>query len=291
MLEVTFIGSGSSGNAAVVRAGSTVFLLDAGLSARRIVAGLGQLGLQPSDLSGILITHEHQDHVSGLPVLCKKHGVPIIANRMTSEVLRRDWLPTHTEWRVFQTGATFSIGDVEIESFSVPHDAVDPVGYVFRNGSGVFGVLTDLGYATRLVLERVREAGLLLIETNHDEKLLHADLRRPWSIKQRILSRHGHLSNDAAAKVVAELSLGGHLERVVLGHLSRDCNEPELAISTLAKELRQSRSLAEDCALGVDLFCASPREISPTFAAGSPAAQGCVQAQPMVQGSLFDQAH
>ena len=143
-----------------------------------------------------------------------------------------------------------------VQTFAVPHDAVDPVGYMFHHGAAALGYLTDLGFATKLVHERVRAATTLLIETNHDTALLNADTKRPWSVKQRITSRHGHLSNEAAAAVVALLlAKGAKLERAVLGHLSRDCNQPDLAIATV-------RTQGGEGAAELEIIAASQGEIS-----------------------------
>jgi phosphoribosyl 1,2-cyclic phosphodiesterase len=138
---------------------------------------------------------------------------------------------------VFETGSSFEIGDVLVETFSVPHDAQDPVGFLLRTPGGTFGVLTDLGHATRLVVDRAREANVLVLEANHDVKLLQDDLRRPWSLKQRILGRHGHLSNTAAAEAMRDI-VSENLQHLYLGHLSRDCNRPELAMDTVLETLR-----------------------------------------------------
>jgi phosphoribosyl 1,2-cyclic phosphodiesterase len=214
-------------------------LIDAGLSARQIVSRLEALNISPDTLDGILLTHEHGDHAGGLEVLCRKwRDVPIYCNAQTAAVLRRDGvcLGAHRPWRIFATGSDFTIGDLAVQTFAVPHDAVDPVGFMFHRGRAALGYLTDLGFATKLVHERVRAATTLVIETNHDTALLNADTKRPWSVKQRITSRHGHLSNEAAAAVVAELlAAGGNLRRTVLGHLSRDCNRPDLAVATMRK--------------------------------------------------------
>jgi phosphoribosyl 1,2-cyclic phosphodiesterase len=140
------------------------------------------------------------------------------------------------QFRIFETGSTFSIGDLEVETFSVPHDAADPVGFLIHTGAGNIGFLTDLGYATRLIIQRVRTCNVLLLETNHDLKLLQDDTHRPWCVKQRILSRHGHLSNDAAAEV-AEQVMSADLVHLYLGHLSNDCNRPDLARDTVAQRL------------------------------------------------------
>jgi phosphoribosyl 1,2-cyclic phosphodiesterase len=138
---------------------------------------------------------------------------------------------------------------------------VDPLGFVFHAGSGSLGFITDLGYVTKLIVERLREVQTLVIETNHDEKLLQNDTHRPWPVKQRIQSRHGHLSNTAAAGVIEEL-LPGKVERVVLGHLSRDCNTPELALKTVCA------SLAKCGRIDVEIHCATQFEITPQFRIG-----------------------
>src|SRR5438034_8539531 len=136
-----------------------------------------------------------------------------------------------------------------VQTFPVPHDAVDPLGFVFHAGAGSLGFVTDLGYPTKLIIERLREVQTLVIETNHDEKLLQNDPHRPWPVKQRIQSRHGHLSNTAAASVIEQL-LPGKIERVVLGHLSRDCNTPDLAYGAVrALPAKDGKShLAVSCA-------------------------------------------
>jgi len=128
------------------------------------------------------------------------------------------------------------IRDIGIETFSVPHDAYDPVGFALTAGKSKIGFLTDLGYATRLVIERIRQSNVIVLETNHDLKLLQNDTKRPWSVKQRILSRHGHLSNEAAAELTKEI-VTDNLRQLYLGHLSRDCNSPELAFQTVSTML------------------------------------------------------
>jgi phosphoribosyl 1,2-cyclic phosphodiesterase len=259
MFFVTILGSGSAGNCALVETPQTRLLIDGGLSTRQMVARLAQCGVNPLEIDGILLTHEHGDHAGGLNVWCKQFSTPIYANSLTAETLRREAPELRKDWRVFVTGSEFAIKDITVQTFTVPHDAVDPAGFVLHHGREALGFLTDLGFATKLVYERVRAAQTLIIETNHDEKLLQNDTKRPWSVKQRIMSRHGHLSNAAAGGVVAEL-LNASLRRAVLGHLSRDCNSPELAIRTV-------RERAGEPAL--EVFCATQREISPRFAVGT----------------------
>jgi phosphoribosyl 1,2-cyclic phosphodiesterase len=226
-VHLTILGSGSSGNCAYVEAGETRLLVDAGFSLRQIRQRLATIGRVPENLSGILITHEHSDHIQGVPMISRKLGVPIYCNRPTQEAMEYQ-LKTKFPSRLFTTGASFDIGDIHVETFSIPHDAQDPVGFLLRAEGVNLGFLTDLGHATKLVLERVRPANALVLESNHDVKMLQDCLRRPWSLKQRILGRHGHLSNEAAADAAQEIMSAG-LRHLYLGHLSRECNTPELA--------------------------------------------------------------
>ncbi len=236
-VQFTILASGSSGNCAHLECGETRLLIDAGLSALQIRQRLASIGRAPEGLSGVLVTHEHGDHIRGLGVLCEKLGIPVYANRLTSDAAGRI-LGRQLAWRVFETGAAFEVGTVAVQSFAVPHDAMDPVGFAITAAGRRIGFLTDLGHVTKLVMERVRQSEVLVLEANHDLHLLQEDTRRPWSTKQRILSRHGHLSNHAAADVAAELAPHG-VATIYLGHLSRDCNRPELARSIVEGRLRE----------------------------------------------------
>lgn len=224
------LGSGSGGNAAVIEAGGTCLLVDAGLSAKQITLRLKRLGVDPARLDGVLLTHEHGDHVAGLRVLMKSCRVPVYATASTSHIVRESH--ESLDWKIFESGRRFEIGGIGVDSFAVPHDAVEPVGFVFRWEERSLGLLSDAGHVTRLITERLRGVRALFVEANYDEAMLEADTKRPWSTKQRIASRHGHLSNDQTAELVAELASDG-LERVVLGHLSADCNAPEVAIAAV----------------------------------------------------------
>lgn len=252
MLEVTILASGSSGNASLVRTETTAFLVDAGLSARELTQRLALCGVEPRELSAILVTHEHGDHARGLAQWSKKHATPIYCNRQTGLVLR-DKVVDFSDWNIFESGTEFTLEGTVIRSFPVPHDAVEPVGFVVKQGGCSFGFLTDLGHATTLVVESLRGVDALLIEANYDEDLLQKDTKRPWAIKQRIQSRHGHLSNGAAAATVSEILHDG-LAELLLGHLSRDCNSEELALGAMRKSLGASAA---------HLSCARQEEISP----------------------------
>ena len=236
-VRLTILGSGSAGNCAYLETGETRLLIDAGFSGRQIRQRLASIGRAPEGLHGILLTHEHSDHSQGLSTLCAKLQIPIYCNRLTREAIESQ-LQARFDCRIFATGVTFDVGDVTVDTFSVPHDAYDPVGFLLRTSAGNVGFLTDLGHATKLVIHRVRAANVLLLETNHDLKLLQEDTRRPWSIKQRILSRHGHLSNVAAADL-AELIISPELRHLYLGHLSRDCNRPDLARQVVGERLQK----------------------------------------------------
>jgi len=255
MLEFAVLGSGSSGNSAVVCAGDTRLLIDAGLSARQICRRLEVIGIDPDSLSAILLTHEHGDHVRGIDVFCRKRKLPVYATAHTAALVREQ-VRSEVVWRPFEAGSRFSIGPVEAESFSVPHDAVDPVGFVLQAASSRLGILSDVGHVTRLIVDRLRGVHTLFTEANYDELMLQNDTARPWPTKQRISNRHGHLSNEQTVELVREVA-GPDLQRVVLGHLSSDCNCPDLA-SRLVRE-----SLSRNGHSRVEVECAPRAEPLP----------------------------
>jgi phosphoribosyl 1,2-cyclic phosphodiesterase len=242
------LGSGSGGNAAVVEAGGIRILVDAGLSAKQLVTRMMASGVNPATLNAVLLTHEHGDHVRGLRVLMKQLAVPIYATPSTSLVVRDGGVGG--AWKIFESGAGFRLNGLEVQSFAVPHDAVEPVGFTFRHEDRSFGLLSDTGHVTKLILDRLRGVNALFVEANYDDELLEADMKRPWPTKQRISSRHGHLSNAQTAALVAELVPAG-LRRVVLGHLSRDCNCPVKA----ATAVRAAFLEVDVCCAGQDSPC------------------------------------
>ena len=236
-VQLTILGSGSGGNCAYLETGETRILIDAGFSGRQIRQRLAKIGRTPESLHGILITHEHTDHTQGLSALGAKLQIPVYCNSFTQEAIEHQ-VGSKLQCRLFMTGATFEIGDISVETFPVPHDAQAPVGFLIRTPGPKIGFLTDLGHATKLVVERVRCSNVLVLETNHDVRLLQDDPRRPWSVKQRILGRHGHLCNEAAADLAQEI-VSAELQHLYLGHLSRDCNRPELALAAVGGRLQQ----------------------------------------------------
>jgi phosphoribosyl 1,2-cyclic phosphodiesterase len=276
MVRLTVLGSGSSGNCAVVSTGRTTLLIDAGLSAKQICLRLEAAGIAPSSLNGILLTHEHQDHTAGLEVLSGRLSVPLYCTALTQEHLLGSLKFRGTpRWRLMQTGSSFEIQDLVIESFPVPHDAVDPVGFVIADADSRLGVLSDVGFVTNLIKDRLRGSDSLFVEANYDTQLLEADTKRPWATKQRIMSRHGHLSNDQAAELVESLAHPG-LHHVVLGHLSDDCNDPARAAGRIRESLLRAgvadtRVLCAErrtCTTSIEV--ARPRA---TFAAPAPVSE------------------
>lgn len=235
-VRLTVLGSGSGGNSAFVESGETRLLIDAGLSARQTRQRLAKIGRTPERLSGILLTHDHSDHVKGLIGLAERLGVPVYCNRATKDAIQQQFTQ-RLDWRIFTTGSEFELGDIGIESFALPHDAQDPVGFILHTEAGRIGFVTDLGHMTKLVIARARTANVLVLETNHDLQMLRDCPHRPWRLKQRIMSRYGHLSNDAAAEALEQI-VTADLGFVLLGHLSRECNRPELAYQVVQRRLR-----------------------------------------------------
>ena len=236
-LRLCVLGSSSGGNCTYVASASTAILVDAGLSARETVRRLEAIGVAADAIAAVCLTHEHSDHTAGLAVLQRRGGLDLYANSGTVEGIESREGPGALRWNLFTTGMPFRIGDLTIEPFSVPHDAYDPVGFVVDGGGARIGIVTDMGMVTALIRERLRRCRAVVIESNHDVRMLR-DAERPWHLKQRIVGRQGHLSNEHAAELIAELAPDG-LEAVYLAHLSGECNRPELAQRTTVELLRK----------------------------------------------------
>ena len=231
--------SGSGGNATFVSLGETRLLVDAGVSASRLKGALSLLGVNPGSLSGILVTHEHLDHVKGIEVFSKMAGVPVYANAGTWQgILKRKGNVPHELRRVITTGEDFFIGGVNVRPFAIPHDAFDPVGYVFSRGAGKLGIATDIGYLSESWMSWLMGCQALVLESNHDVELLREG-SYPAHLKRRILSRKGHLCNEDSAKALASLAAGG-TQGAFLGHLSQENNRPELAFSCAERALQEA---------------------------------------------------
>ncbi len=237
-LTICVLGSGSSGNCTYIGTATTGVLVDAGLSGKETLKRVETAGLNAIRLSAVLLTHEHGDHTSGLSVLHRRHKLALYANSGTIDNYTKEDKHETLQWNVFQTGAPFELGDLRIDPFSVPHDALDPVGFIFTCQSVKVGVVTDMGMATTLIRERLRHCRVLVVEANHDLNMLK-NSGRPWPLIQRIQGRQGHLSNEALSIMLAEIVHPGMTD-VFLAHLSRDCNDPALAEKHVRKALEKN---------------------------------------------------
>ena len=232
-MEFYTLASGSSGNATLIRQVDTSLLIDAGISARRITQALSQVGMCLTDLDGILITHEHVDHIRGLQTLCKKCTVPIYASRGTAQSLAFVGSALH----IFDAGEQFTLGAFDIVTFPSSHDAADPVGYRLDCEDGSLGFLTDTGFVTNDAYDALLGVDALLLEANHDVDLLKNG-PYPHYLKQRISGRHGHLSNVQAAEFALD-SVRHGTHDIMLAHLSAENNTPVTAEYTVARKLQQ----------------------------------------------------
>lgn len=256
ILRFSVLGSGSTGNSTIIECGSTRILIDAGLSAKQLCVRLDSIGIDPASISAILITHEHGDHVGGLKSFLKKHPVPLYATAETAHVVRESGV-NGAEWITFEAGQEFIINHLTVSSFAIQHDAVDPVGFVVSNGNFRFGLLSDAGYVTSSVKVHLKKLSAMFVEANYDEELLELDTKRPWSIKQRIASRHGHLSNVQVEELIRDVAHSG-LTQIVFGHLSSDCNCPK-------KVTTRFTNLLEELGLNTSIHCATQSEPTPWF--------------------------
>lgn len=232
------LASGSSGNCTFVSAGRTRILVDAGLSRREVDNRLRAIGEDPKKLNAILISHEHSDHVSGLPRLAKHLGIPVYLSHVTAPTIQ--WTDCEANVETFQAGAGISIGDLEVDTFTVPHDAVDPVAFAFRAQGLKIGLVTDLGYIPESIKYHLRGTDLLILESNHDLEMLKVG-PYPWVVKQRVMGRRGHLSNDVVGEFIRR-DLDSSTSVLVLGHLSENNNHPEL-VRMVASQALAGREL------------------------------------------------
>jgi phosphoribosyl 1,2-cyclic phosphodiesterase len=248
MVTLTVLASGSAGNSSVVASTRTRILVDAGLSCRETCRRLAAVGEDPARLSAIVISHEHSDHVSGLWVLARKLKVPVYFTAATYAAWRK-WArdketglrPELERLEFFEAGRAFTIGDVTVHPFTIPHDAADPVGFAFRAEGVKIGVATDLGCVQRNLVDALRGCDALMIESNHDLEMLRFG-PYPWAVKQRVMSRVGHLSNDTLAQFLTN-DYDGRAAFLVLAHLSEQNNHPDVARAAAEKALAPRRTL------------------------------------------------
>jgi len=219
-------------------------LVDAGLSFKGLARRLESVGEQVDTVDAVLVTHEHSDHVAGLARLARRLRIPVYVSKLTAPAI--DWGENIPQLECFQAGARFTVGNIEVDSFSIPHDATDPVGFCFHAEGVKIAVATDLGYITESVKFHVRRCDVLLLESNHDLEMLKVG-PYPWLVKQRVMSRVGHLSNDT----MSDFLLGdfdGYASRLILGHLSEHNNHPEI-VRLVATQALERRGLATPLAI------------------------------------------
>jgi phosphoribosyl 1,2-cyclic phosphodiesterase len=247
-VRVSVLASSSSGNSTFVSDGKTRVLVDTGLSRRETFARLAAIGEEPSKLDAILITHEHTDHTCGLLAIARALKIPVYLTELTAPQI--DWNGFDPKVLTFPAGSVFSIGTLRVTSFTIPHDAADPVGYCIQANGCSVGIATDLGYVPESIKYHLRATDFLLLESNHDLDMLKVG-PYPWSVKQRVMSRMGHLSNEVAGQFIRE-DLSDRTRTLVLGHLSEHNNYPEL-VRLIALDALSRRGLAPE------LVVAEPR--------------------------------
>lgn len=238
-MKIAVLGSGSRGNATILMSGITGILIDAGLSSAQMVKRLAHLGIDPSSVSAIVVTHDHGDHSRGSGVFARKHGTPIYLTRATSTACEQLFRGTE-RLEYYAPGRSFTIGEFQVDPFLTVHDAVDPVGVTVtgtRCGTRV-GIATDLGRPTEGIIHSLSGCHFLVLEANHDEEMLRTG-PYPALVQARIVSSHGHLSNHAAAELARQL-LHPQLSGIFLAHLSGKCNRPELARNAVRGILRKA---------------------------------------------------
>lgn len=255
-MKFTVLGSGSTGNAVLISAGNTNVLVDAGMSAREILRRLSAVGLDPADLDGVLITHEHGDHAGGLRVLLRSVECPVFISRETEDAYyqtrklgaygasegfkRREALKSRAV--AIESDAEFRIGEIDFEPFSVPHDAADNFGFVARRDGVRIATLMDFGRFTPLITQKLAGCDAIIVESNHALDMLRACTVYSWELKQRIASDTGHLSNESLAEWLTE-GFDGTARHIVLAHLSQRANDPALARITAESALRMRSPL------------------------------------------------
>lgn len=236
MFNFCSLYSGSTGNSLFVETDNSKILIDAGVSAKKIVDGLSSINVDISNIDAILVTHEHSDHVQGLGTLSKKFDIPVYANKKTWDSMsaQRDKIDNNNI-KYFNNNENFEVGDLIVHPFDIPHDASNPCGFNFWHKKEKISVATDLGHMTTKIIDCLENSKFLMLEANYDPEVLKCS-KYPYLLKTRIAGPNGHLSNNLAGKTISHLINSG-LEAVILGHLSKENNFPELAYSTVLEEL------------------------------------------------------
>ena len=236
MFNFCSLYSGSSGNSLFIETQNTKLLVDAGVSSKKIETALNDINIDPNTLDGILITHEHTDHVQGLGTLSKKFDLPVFVNQETLDAMpkQRDKI-ADKNIKTFKVTDKFEIGDLEIKPFSIPHDAANPCGFNIWKDNKKISIATDIGHMTNPILKNLEESLFIMLEANYDPEVLRCS-SYPFTLKSRIAGPTGHLPNEMAGKTISHLLKSG-LKNAMLGHLSKESNFPELAYQTVMDEL------------------------------------------------------
>jgi phosphoribosyl 1,2-cyclic phosphodiesterase len=266
MLELCSIASGSSGNCICVGSDEAHILIDAGISGKRIEQGLHAIDLKSQEMAGILVTHEHLDHISGLGVMARRYGLPVYATAGTIEAIKKTSHVGKIDESLFHpivAGTDFTIADLSITPLSISHDAAEPVAYRIQSGNRVFAVVTDLGTYDEQMIRQLQGLDVLLLEANHDVHMLETGVY-PYQLKRRILGDRGHLSNERSGQLLGKL-LHDHFGTVVLGHLSKENNYEELAYKAVRLEVTMGENpyKADD----FPMFVAKRDTVSPVIRA------------------------
>lgn len=228
-MKVCLLASGSGGNSIYIQNGSTRVLVDAGLTGKQIELRLDSIGVNPATLQGIVVSHEHSDHMKGVGVMARRYGFPVWMTQGTLDGSKKTFRGGERV-RVVENDEVFSIGDLEFQPFTLPHDAADPVNFVISDGAAKVAIATDMGVMTQLVYQRIKNVDFVAIESNYDYHML-MEGPYPWDLKKRISGRHGHLPNDGAAETLCDLAQEG-VKHAVLAHLSEKNNHPDVARTT-----------------------------------------------------------
>ena len=250
MLQFCSLYSGSTGNSLFVQSDNTKILVDAGVSAKKITEALASMSIDINAIDAILVTHEHIDHVKSLSTLSTKYNIPVFATQKTWEAMPENQTKIALEnQKIFDVQDKFEVGNLQINPFSIPHDAADPCGFNILCDNRKISIATDIGHMTKEIVKRLEDSSLLMLEANYDPEVLKCG-SYPYRLKTRILGPTGHLSNSSAGKTISLLLHSG-LNTAILGHLSKENNFPELAYSTVLEELRLNNCNSEKLNLNV----------------------------------------
>ncbi len=250
MLKFCSLYSGSSGNSLFVQSNNTKILIDCGQSAKKIETALTNIDVDISNIDAILVTHEHSDHIQSLGTISKKYDIPVFANFETWEAMpNQKTKVSSNNIKIFENDNEFQIGNLQIMPFSTPHDAANPCGFSICNSSKKISIATDLGHIDNNIFSNIKDSKFMLLEANYEPEILKVS-RYPYMLKQRIAGPHGHLSNIEAGQTISHL-FGKELKEVMLGHLSKENNFPEMAYKTVAEELIHNNIDTNDIKISV----------------------------------------